>query len=89
MTQTHANAMKGIDRKAWAGLGNTGPLSAGYANDFTLPGKINPSEKITDVKVEIQITNYTKSGACPHFNTYFNLFYGCTTYNCGCNVFAS
>jgi gliding motility-associated-like protein len=80
LTQTQNDAIKGIDRKAWAGLGNIGPLSDGYANDFTLPARINPCEKITNVKVDVIFSGYTKVGACPHFQTYFNLFYGCTTY---------
>ena len=80
LTQTQNDAIKGIDRKAWAGIGNTGPLSDGYANDFTLPARINPCEKITNVKVDVIFSGYTKAGTCPHFNTYFNIFYGCSTY---------
>lgn len=80
LTQTQNDAIKGIDRKAWAGLGNTGPLSDGYANDFTLPARINPCEKITNVKVDVIFSGYSNTSACPHFNTYFNIFYGCTTY---------
>ena len=68
LTQTHTDAEIGLDRKAFAGLGNLVPLSAGYANDFTLPVKINPCEKITNVKVEINITNYSNPSACPIFN---------------------
>jgi gliding motility-associated-like protein len=83
LTQTHADAIKGIDRKAWAGLGNVSNHSDGYANDFTLPAKINPCEKITNVKVDVKFTGYSKTSACPHFNTYFNLFYGCTKYTAG------
>jgi gliding motility-associated-like protein len=85
LTQTQNDAIKGIDRKAWApgGIGNTGPLSDGYANDFTLPARINPCEKITNVKVDVIFSGYTKVGPCPHLNTYFNIFYGCTTYTGG------
>ena len=82
LTQTQNDAIKGIDRKAWGpgGLGDIGPLSDGYANDFTLPARINPCEKITNIKVDVIFSGYTKVGTCPHFNTYFNLFYGCTAY---------
>jgi gliding motility-associated-like protein len=82
LTQTQNDAIKGIDRKAWGpgGLGDIGPLSDGYANDFKLPARINPCEKITNVKVDVIFSGYTKVGTCPHFNTYFNIFYGCTTY---------
>lgn len=82
LTQTQNDAIKGIDRKAWGpgGVGDIGPLSDGYANDFTLPARINPCEKITNVKVDVIFSGYTKVGTCPHFNTYFNIFYGCTTY---------
>lgn len=80
LTQTQNDAIKGIDRKAWAGVGNTAPLSDGYANDFTLPARVNPCEKITNIKVDVIITGYLNASACPHFNTYFNIFYGCTPY---------
>ncbi len=80
LTQTQNDAIKGIDRKAWAGVGNVSGHSDGYANDFTLPASTNPCEKITNVKVDVIFSGYTKVGACPHFQTYFNIFYGCTTY---------
>jgi gliding motility-associated-like protein len=80
LTQTQNDATKGIDRKAWQGLGNVILHSDGYANDFTLPARINPCEKITNVKVDVIFSGYTKVGTCPHFETYFNIFYGCTTY---------
>jgi gliding motility-associated-like protein len=83
LTQTQNNAIKGIDRKAWAGLGNIAPLSDGYANDFTLPARINPCEKITNIKVDVIFTGYSNVSTCPHLNTYFNVFYGCTPYTGG------
>jgi gliding motility-associated-like protein len=83
LTQNQSNAEKGIDRKAWNGMGNISGHSDGYANDFTLPTRMNPCEKITNVKVNINITNYNKTSGCPHNNTYFNLLYGCSTYSGG------
>ena len=80
LTQTHNDAIKGIDRKAFIGLGNTTQHSDGYANDFTLPARLNPCEKITNVKVDVLFSGYSNLGGCPHSNTYFNIFYGCTTY---------
>lgn len=83
LTQTQNDAIKGIDRKAWAGIGNVSGHSDGYANDFTLPPRINPCEKITNVKVDVIFTGYSNASACPHYNTYFNIFYGCNTYTGG------
>ena len=80
LTQTHADAIKGIDRKAWDGLGNISRNSDGYANDFTLPAIINPCEKITNVKVDVVFTGYSNTSACPHTQTFFNIFYGCSIY---------
>ena len=80
LRQTHADAKKGIDRKDWSRRsGDVSGHSAGYANDFTLPARTNPFEKITDVKVEINITKYSNI-SCPISLTYFNVFYGCTPY---------
>ena len=89
LIQTHSDATIGLDRKAWSGLGNTSPLSDGYAHDFTLPTRTNPCQKITDIKVEINFTGYTNNGTCPHFETYFNLFYGCTSYTGGATCLPS
>ena len=83
LTQNQFNAVKGIDRKAWNGMGNVSGHSDGYANDFTLPTRMNPCEKITNVKVNINITNYNKTSGCPHNNTFFNLLYGCAKYTAG------
>lgn len=83
LSQTQNNAIKGIDRKAWAGLGNVSGHSDGYANDFTLPAKINPCEKITNVKVDVVFTGYSNTSACPHTQTFFNIFYDCTPYTGG------
>ena len=80
LTQTQSDAIIGIDRKAWAGLGNTAPLSDGYAHDFILPTSTDSCEQITGISVEVNFTGYTNNGSCPHFETYFNLFYGCTPY---------
>ena len=87
LTQTHTDAEIGLDRKAWQGFGNVSLHSDGYANDFTLPVSTNPCEKITNVNVNvnvnIQIISYNKTSGCPHYDTWFNLFYGCTTYTAG------
>ena len=83
LTQTHSDATIGIDRKAWNGLGNTSSHSDGYAHDFTLPASTNPCQKITGIAVEISHTGYTNNNVCPHFETYYNLFYGCTSYTGG------
>ena len=80
LTQTHSNATIGLDRKAWSGLGNTAPLSVGYAHDFILPARTNPCQQITGIRVDINLTGYTNNNVCPHFETYYNLFYGCTSY---------
>lgn len=82
-TQTHNDATIGIDRKAWSGLGNTSPLSDGYAHDFTLPARTNPCQQITGIRVEITHSGYTNNSVCPHFETFYNLFYGCTSYTGG------
>ncbi|PWH84043.1 hypothetical protein DIS18_05715 [Algibacter marinivivus] len=80
LTQTHNDATIGLDRKAWNGLGNTSIHSDGYAHDFTLPLRTNPCEQITGITVEVNYTGYTNNNACPHYVTYYNQFYGCTTY---------
>ena len=79
-TQDHNDATIGLDRKAWAGLGNTANHSDGYAHDFTLPARTNSCEQISGISVEISLSNYIYSGPCSHFETYYNLFYGCTPY---------
>ncbi len=83
LTQTHANATIGLDRKAWAGLGNTLNHSDGYAHDFTLPARTNPCQQIASISVVINLTGYTYIGPCPHGPLYYNLFYGCGTYSGG------
>ena len=83
LTQTQSDAAIGIDRKAWSGLGNISPLSDGYAHDFILPARANPCQQITGIKVEISLSGYTNNNVCPHFETYYNLFYGCTSYTGG------
>ncbi|MFS4483353.1 T9SS type B sorting domain-containing protein [Hyunsoonleella sp. 2307UL5-6] len=84
LTQTHNDATIGIDRKAWNGLGNTSSHSDGYAHDFTLLGSTtNSCQQITSIAIDINLTNYTNNNACPHFETYYNLFYGCTSYTGG------
>ena len=80
LTQTHSDATIGLDRKAWSGLGNTSPLSDGYAHDFTLPARTNPCQQITGIRVEISLTGYANNNVCPHLEIYYNLFYGCTSY---------
>ena len=80
LTQTQSDAIIGLDRKAWAGLGNTSPLSDGYAHDFSLPASTISCQQITGIEIEISLTNYTNNNVCPHFETYYNLFYGCTSY---------
>jgi len=80
LSQTHNDATIGIDRKAWNGLGNTSSHSDGYAHDFTLPARTNPCQQITGIRVEISLTDYINNNVCPHFENYFNLFYGCTSY---------
>lgn len=80
LTQTHSDATIGLDRKAWNGLGNTSAHSDGYAHDFTLPASTNPCQMITGITVEISHTAYTNNNVCPHYTTYYNLFYGCTSY---------
>ncbi|GAA4801269.1 T9SS type B sorting domain-containing protein [Litoribaculum gwangyangense] len=80
LTQNQSDASIGLDRKAWSGLGNTAPLSDGYAHDFILPTRTNPCQQITGIRIEISFTNYFNNNVCPHFETYYNLFYGCTTY---------
>ncbi len=84
LTQTHTNATIGLDRKAWAGLGNTSGHSDGYAHDFTLPARTSPCQQITSISVVINLTGYTNPGGpCPHSVLYYNLFYGCGTYSGG------
>ncbi|RNC88000.1 MAG: gliding motility-associated C-terminal domain-containing protein [Winogradskyella sp.] len=80
LTQTHNDATIGIDRKAWNGLGNITQHSDGYAHDFTLPSSANPCEEISSISIEINFTGYSNNNVCPHYLTYFNMFYGCTTY---------
>ena len=81
--QTHNDAAIGLDRKAWNGLNNTTQHSDGYAHDFTLPPSSDPCEEISSISVEVNFTNYTNNNACPHYLTYFNMFYGCSTYSGG------
>ncbi|MDC1379272.1 hypothetical protein N8273_01400, partial [Algibacter sp.] len=80
MIQTHSDAIIDLDRKDFLGTGIPSDHSDGYAHDFTLPARTNPCQQITDISVEISLTNYTYTGPCPHYETYFNLFYGCTSY---------
>ncbi len=82
-TQNHTNATIGLDRKAWAGLGNTTNHSDGYAHDFTLPARTNPCQRISSISVVINLTGYTYIGPCPHGALYYNLFYGCGPYSSG------
>ena len=83
LTQTHSDAAIGLDRKAWAGLGNTSPLSDGYAHDFTLPARTNSCQQITGITVDISFSGYTNNNVCNHYVTYYNQFYGCTSYSGG------
>ena len=80
LTQTHNDATIGLDRKAWNGLFNTTQHSDGYAHDFTLPSSTNPCEEIESISIEINFTDYTTNGSCPHTETFINMFYECTTY---------
>ena len=81
--QDESNATIGLDRKAFNGLGDTSIHSYGYAHDFILPARTNPCQQITGISIEISLTNYAYNGPCPHSVTYYNLFYGCTSYTGG------
>ena len=81
--QDESNATIGLDRKAFNGLGDTSIHSDGYAHDFILPARTNPCQQITGISIEISLTDYTYNGPCLHFETYYNLFYGCTSYTGG------
>ena len=83
MTQNQSNATIGLDRKAWAGIGNTGNHSDGYAHDFTLPQSTNPCQQITGITVNITITGSNTNNICPSNTVYYNLYYGCSTYTAG------
>ena len=83
MVQTHNNATIGLDRKAWAGVGNTGNHSDGYAHDFTLPQSTNACQQITGITVAINFTGHNTNNICPSNTVYFNLYYGCTQYTGG------
>ena len=89
LTQTNSDAVIGVDRKAFVGLGNTSLHSDGYAHDFTLPALTNPCEQITGIRVDINLTGYTNIGGCPHSILYYNLFYGCTSYAGGASCLPS
>ena len=81
--QTQGDALIGLDRKAFLGLGNTSDHSDGYAHDFTLPPSTNACQKIVGITVAINLTGYTNNNTCPHPTLYYNLFYGCGPYSGG------
>ena len=82
-TQNQNDATIGLDRKAWAGVGNTGNHSDGYAHDFTLPQSTSACEQITGITVSIVLTGHNTNNVCPSNTVYYNLYYGCTTYTAG------
>lgn len=56
--QDDGDASIGLDRKAWAGLGNTGSHSEGYILNFDLPDDtFGPCTKISEITVETTILN--------------------------------
>jgi len=83
MTQNQNDATIGLDRKAWAGMGNTGNHSDGYAHDFTLPQSTNACQQITGITVVIALTGHNTNNVCPSNTVYYNLYYGCNTYTGG------
>ncbi len=83
MMQTQADAVIGLDRKAFLGLGITSDHSDGYAHDFTLPASTGPCQKIVGINVVINLTGYSNNNVCPHPTLYYNLYYGCGTYSGG------
>ncbi len=81
--ETEADAVVGLDRKAFIGLGNTSDHSQGYAHDFTLPEAENECQSITGISVQVTVSSFTNTGGCPHPTLYYNLYYGCASYNGG------
>jgi gliding motility-associated-like protein len=81
LTQTHTNAIVGLDRKNWNN-GSTVIHSQGYAHDFTLPAAPNPCSKITSIQVSVNITNFSTNHppGCNHTQLYYNIFYDCNPY---------
>lgn len=83
LTETETDATVGLDRKAFNGLGNTSDHSEGYAHDFTLPSNENECQTITGVSIQVVVSGFNNGSGCVHPTLYYNLYYGCSTYNGG------
>ena len=77
--QNETNATIGLDRKAWAGIGNTTNHSEGSKHNFTLPANPGDCKEIANVEIIITVINVDLSNltCSPPGGYYINIAAGC------------